>query len=563
MDFTTFQSCMYGSTRPKRTMLGHNAEEFAVINKMCCGISASHKHDKWGIDVESRKFATALETACPIQLARAIAAQFVVALQNRGIRMPQETMDAVGVFHNATLSALRAQSGLQPKASRLPPLIPTFAAKVALSGFQSDLPQFQLQWKLQAQLQVQAINAPTLLPKASKLLQVMPFLLPPSCLERGVFVSEQQICEDDLNRIVSMCQEPQVTRQGTCETQLWGVPWSEDQFIEQMVKFGHPTTVKWGLPEVLQSTIEFLQRNKFAGAFTIQSLQVGFLVVAPCGSQRVWEWVEVIHGYRSGSDPQGEKSPVVGGDAQSCWLPWHGCHWWVAWRHRSGWCSGKNRLVAYQISASTCDSWWVARYSSAWACRLATAVWCQFSRSWVHCPCLGQDNGWGELWLAWGPDWLKGHPLGLSAEPQVWNTARSQGEVHWWFFQVISEQLRSDLRESKASHDRCFCSNVRTLDVSCFEWWTLGWQDFWFSWGLQAVRCETNIKAICPHHSSKTKYPWVGWVQDEGPAFWVGAFSARVSSYLPQFVVGLGQRVQDLADQLLRWFCCCIPNFWK
>ena len=23
--------------------------------------------------------------------------------------------------------------------------------------------------------------------------------------------------------------------------------------------------------------------------------------------------------------------------------------------------------------------------------------------------------------------------------------------------------------ESKASHDRCFCSNVRTLDVSCFE----------------------------------------------------------------------------------------------
>ena len=108
-------------------------------------LQACHKHDKWGIDVESRKFATALETACPIQLARAIAAQFVVALQNRGIRMPQETMDAVGVFHNATLSALRAQSGLQPKASRLPPLIPTFAAKVALSGFQSDLPQFQLQ----------------------------------------------------------------------------------------------------------------------------------------------------------------------------------------------------------------------------------------------------------------------------------------------------------------------------------------------------------------------------------------------------------------------------------
>jgi hypothetical protein len=190
--------------------------------------------------------------------------------------MPQETMDAVGVFHNATLSALRAQSALQPKASRLPPLIPTFAAKVALSGFRSDLPQFQLQSKLQAQLQVEAINAPTLLPKASKLLQVMPFLLPPSCLERGVFVSEQQICEDDLNRIVSMCQEPQVTRQGTCETQLWGVPWSEDQFIEQMVQFVHPTTVKSGLPEVLQSTIEFYKETSLQERLQYRASKLGF-----------------------------------------------------------------------------------------------------------------------------------------------------------------------------------------------------------------------------------------------------------------------------------------------
>ena len=86
-------------------------------------------------------------------------------------------------------------------------------------------------------------------------------LLPPSCLKRGIFVSEQQICEDDRNRIVSMCQAPDVDKQGHCETQLWGVPWSEDEFIEQMVKFGHPMTVKSGLPEVLQSTIEFYTEN--------------------------------------------------------------------------------------------------------------------------------------------------------------------------------------------------------------------------------------------------------------------------------------------------------------
>ena len=42
--------------------------------------------------------------------------------------------------------------------------------------------------------------------------------------EKGDFGAEQQICEDDLNRIVSMCQAPEIDRPGTCETQVWGVP---------------------------------------------------------------------------------------------------------------------------------------------------------------------------------------------------------------------------------------------------------------------------------------------------------------------------------------------------
>ena len=35
LQFTTFQACRYGSTRPKRNMLAYNAEEFATINEMC------------------------------------------------------------------------------------------------------------------------------------------------------------------------------------------------------------------------------------------------------------------------------------------------------------------------------------------------------------------------------------------------------------------------------------------------------------------------------------------------------------------------------------------------
>ena len=112
----------------------------------------------------------------------------------------------------------------------------------------------------------------------------------------GVFVSEQQICEDDLNRIVSMCQVPQPVRLGTCETQLWGVPWSEDQFIEQMVKFGHPTTVKSGLPEVLQSTIEFYQATNLQERLQVQSIQAGFLVTTACCPQGARECAEIIFG---------------------------------------------------------------------------------------------------------------------------------------------------------------------------------------------------------------------------------------------------------------------------
>ena len=133
---------MYGSSRPKRTMPGFNVEEFAVINKQCVGVSKSHKHEAWGIHKGSNKFATSLETAYPMGLARIIAAQFVLALQRRGIRMPPDALAGINELDNLSLSAMRAQTGLQPKASKLPPVISVYSCKVALTGFQTDLPQF-------------------------------------------------------------------------------------------------------------------------------------------------------------------------------------------------------------------------------------------------------------------------------------------------------------------------------------------------------------------------------------------------------------------------------------
>ena len=62
---------------------------------------------------------------------------------------------------------------------------------------------------------------------------------------------EQQACQDAINRIVSLCQEVD-SRSGACETQVRGIPWTEEQF-------SNPATVKAGLPEALQDTVEFYQ----------------------------------------------------------------------------------------------------------------------------------------------------------------------------------------------------------------------------------------------------------------------------------------------------------------
>jgi hypothetical protein len=108
-----------------------------------------------------------------------------------------------------------------------------------------------------SQINVNTQNAPTVLAKGAKLLQLAPPLLPSSCLQVGVIVSEQQITESDVIRFKALCNNVSNLKTGSCETQIWGIPWTEDGFIKQIVRFGHPAVLTAGLPEVLQDTIEF------------------------------------------------------------------------------------------------------------------------------------------------------------------------------------------------------------------------------------------------------------------------------------------------------------------
>lgn len=112
-------------------MLGFNAIEFQAINRLCPGVTARHRHAKWGFDPKLNRFATSSETAYPLILARRIGAQFVLALKNCGIKAAPEVLAEVSNTDASSISVLRAQTGVQPKASKLPPLIPTFAARIS------------------------------------------------------------------------------------------------------------------------------------------------------------------------------------------------------------------------------------------------------------------------------------------------------------------------------------------------------------------------------------------------------------------------------------------------
>lgn len=72
------------------------------------------------------------------------------------------------------------------------------------------------------------------------------------------------------------------TKEGVTETQVWGVPWSEQQFVEQMVKFGHPMTLRSCLPEVLREAVELYQTMDVHERMAYRANKLGFWLRRLC-----------------------------------------------------------------------------------------------------------------------------------------------------------------------------------------------------------------------------------------------------------------------------------------
>ena len=185
-------------------MLAHNHPAFHAISARCPGQSAKHKHAAWGINAKTKHFATSEETAYPMGLAKMIANCFVVALQARGVRMPAQSMLEVDDLSSSYLRKLRATAGVQRRAFKIPPLVPTFKRKIQTKT-DSNTTAFKLFQKISKQFSDELL-------KGSKLLAIAPLL--PTTIGGDDKTVEHQ--GDDRTVDQRHCSEERV--------QTWGVP---------------------------------------------------------------------------------------------------------------------------------------------------------------------------------------------------------------------------------------------------------------------------------------------------------------------------------------------------
>ena len=251
--YTIFHSCQYGSSRKKRTMLAHNHPAFQAIRAKCPGQNSKHKHAAWGVNSTTKKFATSEETAYPMGLAKMIANCFVVALQSRGVVMPEQSMLEVDDLSLSYLQKLRATAGVQPRASRIPPLVPTFKRKLQLP-VDERTSSFKLFQKVPKTISDE-------LPKGSKLLAIAP-------------LQSTAIGGDD--GAVEMDDAGQKDQQDLVQT--WGIPWSPQEFLEQATRVKHPMQLEQLLPKRLRDLLVVYKQLSVQERIIKRTSKLGFWV---------------------------------------------------------------------------------------------------------------------------------------------------------------------------------------------------------------------------------------------------------------------------------------------
>ena len=240
--YTSHQACAYGGERPKWTVLAWNHHRFSHINLCCTGESPSHVHKPWGIVHSDRgtHFSTSEETAYPRGLARAIAKAFADILVQHGWSPPHEFFQV----HTADipLKTMRAIANIQPKASRIPPVVREHKQVVIVRGPADSLNRMPVEsmqrLKVPLDIPTECESALRVLPEGAQLLRVTPL--------RSMGGIAAKPSQDAVSHVVK--QSP-----GT--EQAWGIPFSPDEFIQEAANRGHPKLISTLVPPALMEAV--------------------------------------------------------------------------------------------------------------------------------------------------------------------------------------------------------------------------------------------------------------------------------------------------------------------
>ena len=242
--FTAHQACAYGSDRPKWTVLAHNTQSLLSLCKTCPGLSKDHHHKPWGLvkhQGHGHAFSTAEETAYPMPLAYAIAFAIATELLQRGWTPPAPELTRP---EDVSYHYLRAIVGVQPKSSKIPPILSEFSHVASVVIPATGLP---IAYGQRLQQPFQSV------PAGSKLLKHPPLRLKwgnsnnpnPNLNSPGV--------SPDNKACPSVC--PGVVAGDLAH---FGVYRTGEQFVSAAIVAGHPVGNETRLPAPLQEAIDFI-----------------------------------------------------------------------------------------------------------------------------------------------------------------------------------------------------------------------------------------------------------------------------------------------------------------
>ena len=223
----THQACAYGSTRPKWTKLAANFSEVCLVNKTCPG---DHPHEPWGVQRSDgkRRFATSLEVHYPQQLCDAIANAILAGLHTRGTS-PHIVPPLA--------QAARAFSNVQTSSNKLPPVVSEFKCLFAAVFHNSaqiwPKQVFAGDYKLLHEFDVGGEDVQQL---CNRLVE--------QCAARKLDV---QIAVTELE---SLSVFPCVVK-----LKIYGLFWSETEFIKKAIEAEHPMDPLLAVPEELRAVI--------------------------------------------------------------------------------------------------------------------------------------------------------------------------------------------------------------------------------------------------------------------------------------------------------------------